>query len=118
MKFCLGGGGAVILGYVILYTLTEYLNLWYVFSAVTAFIISSAVGFIIQKFWTFKSRNLGKMSRQYILYITFTVVYFLINTSGIYILTDICYIHYLLSQVILTVILSIPSYFTSRKILN
>lgn len=117
-KFCLAGGIAVILGYAILYVLTEYLKLWYVFSSIIAFITSNTISFIIQKFWTFKNKNLKKMPRQFILYITFTVIYFLINTIGIYVLTDICNIYYILSQLILTALLSVCSYFTSRKILK
>ena len=118
IKFCLGGGVAVVVGYIILYALTEYVMLWYVLSSVIAYLTSNTINFIIQKFWVFGNVNQKAIQKQYSLYMILTVLYFLINTVMIYVLTEYCHIYYILSQIILTVVISIASYFTTKKIFH
>lgn len=115
-KFCLVGGISVLIGYIILYVLTEYVSFWYLASSVIAFFVSNAVSFIFQKFWTFKDMGRKNIHKKFVLYMIVTIVYFFINTAGIYTITEYFHIYYILSQVIMTIILSIASYITSRRI--
>lgn len=115
-KFCLVGGISVLIGYIILYVLTEYVSFWYLASSIIAFFVSNTISFMLQKFWTFKDTERKNIYKKFVLYMIVTIVYFLINTAGIYTITEYFHIYYILSQIIMTIILSISSYFTSRII--
>ncbi len=116
VRFCLGGAIAVLVGYVFLYTLTEFLFVWYVLSSVISYLTSQALNFIIQKIWVFKNKESKTTKKQFVIYMSLSVIYFLINTIMIYVLTDYCHIYYILSQVILTIVISIASWFTTKRI--
>ena len=116
VRFCFGGAIAVLVGYVLLYTLTEFLMLWYVLSSVISYLTSQALNFIIQKIWVFKNKESKTTKKQFVIYMSLSVIYFLINTIMIYVLTDYYHIYYILSQVILTTVISIASWFTTKRI--
>ena len=116
VRFCFGGAIAVLVGYVLLYTLTEFLMLWYVLSSVISYLTSQALNFIIQKIWVFKNKESKTTKKQFVIYMSLSVIYFLIYTIMIYVLTDYYHIYYILSQVILTTVISIASWFTTKRI--
>jgi len=116
VRFCISGGIGVILGYATLYILTEYVGLWYLLSSMTACALSYTIGFIMQKFWAFKNRDTKKIKRQIFLYLVISVLFFVTNTGFMYVFVDYCHIQYIFSQIILTIILSIISYITTKKI--
>lgn len=116
IRFCLGGIIGVSVYYIILYTLTEYAGVWYLFSSIIAYVFNYISNFFIQKFWTFKNKNTQKIPKQIFLYFVIAGVFFISNTMLLYIFVEYGKISYMHSQIILTIILSIASYFTTKKI--
>ncbi len=116
VRFCFGGIIGVTSAYIILYVLTEYIGLWYLCSSIIAYIINQLVNFVIQKFWTFRNKDSKEVPKQLSLYLGIAFIYFLINTIMMYILTDYCHFYYIVSQIIMTGVLSFSSYFTTKMI--
>ena len=117
VRFCFGGATGVLGAYITLYVLTEYIGLWYLYSSIIAYITNQLVNFIIQKFWTFKNKDSKAIPKQLGLYLGIAFIYFLTNTGIMYVFVDYCHMYYILSQIILTVVLSISSYLTTKMIL-
>jgi putative flippase GtrA len=115
-KFCVGGGLGVLTAYITLYMLTEIFHVWYVASAVVSSILNYTVNFIVQKFWTFENKDLTQVRRQAILYYTMGAVFLPSNAGLLYVLVEFAHIPYMASQIILTVVFSIISYFITHSI--
>jgi len=52
-RFLLSGGTALLTDLILLYLFTDLFGIWYVASAVAAFILAFMVSFLLHKFWTF-----------------------------------------------------------------
>lgn len=83
--FLIGGGSAVITDYVLYYFLKIYLNIS--ISKALSYIAGAIVGFIINKIWTFESKNFsyGEIVRYCILYFCSAIVNTLVNKGVIFI---------------------------------
>lgn len=104
------GGVGVGIGYLILFILTE-LKLWYLWSSVIGYVVNVLVSFLIHKFHTFKEqKNSDIAMKQISLYFLVAIIFFGTNTGLLYFLVNICDIHYLTSQGILTFVLAVPNY--------
>lgn len=116
IRFGFVGVLAVGLYYRILYTLTEFLHVWYLLSAIIAYVFNIISNFILHKYWTFKHKDKQKVRKQIFWYFVLCTSFFIINTASLYILVEIVHLYYLHAQIILTVILSIASYFLTKRI--
>ena len=115
-RFCLGGGAGVIVYYATLTLLTEIFGIWYIASAVVAWVLNYCVNFTIQKFWTFRNMDRQKARHQLVLYFAMSVGFLVIGTPLLYALVEWGGLPYLGAQVLLTITLSVASYFVTRRI--
>ncbi len=54
IKYCVVGGSGAILSWISVFTLTEYLHFWYMFSLVLTTGIVVIYNFLLNALWTFK----------------------------------------------------------------
>lgn len=116
LKFLIAGGAGVLLYYIALYTLTEFLGFWYVVSAIIGFFCNHALNFTLQKYWTFKNTSTDSVWSQIWKYFLMRVGFLIGNTLCLWLLVKFVNLHYLVAQGILTFILSIIGFYTSKKI--
>ncbi len=116
VRFCFAGAAGVIAYYAALYSLTEYLDVWYVLSAVIGFILNTGLNFTLQKFWTFQNKETHMVGRQLVLYVGMTVSFMVGNTVFLYLMVEYLHMWYIGAQVILTVIISVLSFIISGRI--
>ncbi|MBI2644869.1 GtrA family protein [Candidatus Uhrbacteria bacterium] len=115
-RFCIAGAIGVLVYYIALYGLTEYLGVWYVASAVIGFILNTGLNFMSQKLWTFQDKGTDMIGRQLVLYVTMTVALLIGNTASLYFMVQYLHMWYIGAQIILTVVISILSFGISKKI--
>lgn len=100
LKYTLTGISATSMDLGLLYYFKEYLDFWYLYSALFALLISYSLAFIVQKYWTFGDYSDNNIHGQFIRY-TFTAVFCLsLNLVILYLLVEFVHIKYLLAQVI------------------
>jgi len=116
VRFCVAGAAGVIAYYTALYGLTEYLGVWYVTSAVIGFILNTGLNFTLQKLWTFQNKETQMVGRQLVLYVAMTVSFLIGNTASLYLMVQYLHMWYIGAQIILTVVISILSFFISGRI--
>jgi len=116
LRFSTAGAATVSLYYLLLAFLTEVLGFWYLTSSIAAFLIGYATNFTLQKLWTFKERSTHALSRQVTLHLALQFGNLVLNTTLLYLLVEYGQLWYITAQLILTVALSIESYFVSRWI--
>jgi len=116
IKFSFLGFFGVFIGFCVLFTLTNFFGIWYIFSSLAGEIANYFISFYVHKFWTFQDKERERTKRELAWYFLVIVSYFLVNTSLMYLLTDIIRIQYLWSKLILIPILSLPNYWATKKV--
>lgn len=57
VKYAVVGGGVTLLTWSLLYALTEFVHLWYMTSAIIAWIIAVVVTFLANNYWTYSKEK-------------------------------------------------------------
>lgn len=116
IKFALGGGFAFLIYYGLLYSLTEYAKIFYIFSFLLAYGVSIIVGFYIKKYWVFKNSLFSKVKKQLQQYIVLSICNFTANGILFWLLVEYILWHYIYSQVFITLLLVGLNYIICKKI--
>lgn len=118
VRFLSAGGPGVLLYYLILYALTEFLGVWYMLSAIIAFLVQWSCTFLLQKFWTFQNPDTGNIRRQAGKYAFMAAGITISNLILLYGLVEYLKLWYLTAQVIATAVLTTISYFVTSRIFS
>lgn len=117
VKYIISGGTAAGVDLVLLYILTDIVGLWYLLSAILAFIAAYFVSFYLQKFWTFRDNSRQRIYQQMTLYLIVGLTNLSINTFGMYILVDKLKVMYILAQIIMGALIAISSFLIYKFII-
>jgi putative flippase GtrA len=110
-KYIISGGTAAVVDLAALYVFVEWFHMWYVLSAIIAFLIAFCFSFTLQKFWTFKDREVENVHKQATVYFVVSVVNLGVNTLLIYLFVEYLHLHYFVSQIIAGGLLAVSSFF-------
>jgi len=116
-KYIISGGGASLVDLMMLYALTELLGIWYVASATIAFVLAFFTSFLLQKLWTFGSKDFTYIFRQLIDTLGVTLISVAVNVLGVYLLTEKLGMWYILAQVILLTFLALCNFFVYKHLI-
>lgn len=100
IKFSVIGFLNTIINLAVLYMLTEFVGIYYLFSAVIAFIVAVTNSFIFNKIWTFNENINYKTKSRYIKFFIISISALLVNLSLLYILVEFFEIWYIQAQII------------------
>lgn len=115
IKFCIIGGISAVINFFILYTFTEFLQIWYLFSAIIGYIIAATFNFLSNKAWTFRHPAKGKEAlRQLVKFLVVSVSGLITNTLIIYSVTEFIGFDYRLSWVFATGVITFWNFTLSR----
>ena len=110
IKFFLAGCLGGLIGLIFLYIFHGLLKMEIVIATTLAFIFSFAIGFILQKFWTFRNSNQAKAINQFVLYFINIFICLFLNGYLMHLLVNQFFIRYLLSQIIVDLLIGIYNY--------
>lgn len=116
LKFLVSGVTSTIVNFAVLYAATEFLHIWYIYSAVLAFVVAFVVSFLLYKYWTFENPDPARIKRQLTMHLSVAVFNLALNTVLLYIFTEYFHIWYILSALIATALIAIESYFAFKRI--
>ncbi len=91
-------GGALNLA--ILYSLTEFLGIYYIISAVISFILVGTINFTLHKVLTFKEKLKDKYFKEYFYFFSVCIFSYVLSILILYFLTEFAGNFYLFSQAI------------------
>jgi dolichol-phosphate mannosyltransferase len=117
IKYVLSGGTAALVHLSLLYSLTDIAGIWYIFSTSIAFIIAFIIGFVMQKFWTFRDNGGYKIKRQMGAYFSVGVFNLFLNAVGMYIIVDLWGMMYMMAQILVGIALAGESFLIYRYII-
>ena len=114
-RFLFSGGTALCADLVLLYLLTSVLGIWYLASAIVAFVLSVGVNFGLQKFWTFGDRSRAGLPAQIGAYLLLVVANLALNTLIVYALVERAGLRYLVAQIASSVLIAIGNFFAYQR---
>jgi len=115
LRYLMSGGTAGVTDLAVLYILHNILGVYYLLSAIIAFILAFCVSFTLHKFWTFKSHE-EETHKQVIMYFGTSLFGLTLNTLLMYIFVDYIHVQVILSQIIVGFMVASCSFFISRNI--
>lgn len=116
-RFLLSGGLSTSVNLFLLYSLTEWIGIWYLFSAIIAFVIAFFISFTLQKFWTFKDVSRERIHFQAGLFLLIALVNLGVNTACLYYLVEQAQLHYLIAQIVVSAFIAVANYFIYQRII-
>jgi len=115
IKFSIVGGVGTLINIAILYILTEFFNIYYLISAIFAFIVALTNNFILNKIWTFEEKLKEGALRKYIKFFTISVIALTVNLSFLYIFVEYFKIWYIFAQ-FLAILITLIINFSGNKL--
>lgn len=111
VRYLISGGTAAISNISFLFLLVHFLSVHYLYASVIAFVMSIAVSFTMQKFWTFQDTPLHDVHVQFTRYLVVLLVNLALNTLLMYIFVEKAGLWYLYAQILATALVAIVGYF-------
>lgn len=115
-RYLFVGAGAFVVDFSVLFLLTSCFGINYLISTPLAFLFGTAGNFVLTKLLVFRQKLSNKCREK--------IVFFLICAAGLgftelimYLLTDLCLIHYMISKVVATVVVFLWNFFAKKLIL-
>jgi dolichol-phosphate mannosyltransferase len=115
LKFAFVGFLGTLINLAVLYSLTEMLGIYYILSAVAAFVTAVTSNFLLNKVFTFRERLGHKATSKYLKFLVVSVLGLSVNLALLYVLTEFLRVYYLFSQVIAIVIAFFVNFFGNKK---
>lgn len=115
VRYLISGGTAAASNLAFLFLLVHFFEVYYLYASVIAFILSIAVSFTMQKFWTFQDSLLHDVRMQFGRYLVVLVANLVLNTLLMYVFVEYLGWWYVYAQVVATGIVAIVGYFGYRN---
>lgn len=101
----------------ILYILTEYFDVYYLFSAAIAFTIALSIDYYITIIWVFNKRTIDSRYIELLIFATIGLTGLLLNVFIIWFFTEITNIYYIFSKLISSFLIYLWNFFARKLIL-
>ena len=115
MRYLLIGGTCAVLDLFLLFIFVNYFHIWYLYSATASFIIVSMLGYLGQKYFSFRNykNNHGK---QLPIFFIIASVGLLLNASFMFLFVSLMNLWYILASIITKFIVLIWNFFANKNI--
>lgn len=114
-RYIISGGTAAGVDIGLLFVFTYIFGIWYLLSAILAFMVAFCVSFVLQKFWTFDDHDTDRWKNQAVGYFFITGANLGVNTLLMYVFVDIFGIQYIVAQFIAGALVACESYFLYQR---
>lgn len=115
LRFLISGGISLGTDLVLLYIFTDIFGIWYLVSAVAAFILAFFVSFTLHKFWTFGDHSRDGIHMQMGTYFLVAAANLGLNTMLVFAFVEWAGVHYLLAQIVASALIAIESFFIYQR---
>lgn len=114
VRFCFVGGVSFLMDYSILFALTEFAGVYYLYSSAVSFSITVVFNYWLCVIYVFKGA--GKQSaRQAMIFFGTGVIGLGLNQFCMWFFVDVVGLHYMIAKIFATAIVTIWNYITKRK---
>lgn len=108
-RFIISGGTSAVTNLSVLFILTHWYGVWYLYSSIVAVGVATVVSFILQKLWTFQNFS-REVHTQFPKHLALALSGIIANTALMYVFVEWFGIWYLFAQIVTGVILAFVNY--------
>ncbi|MBR4152027.1 MAG: GtrA family protein [Selenomonadaceae bacterium] len=117
IRFCFVGGVSFLIDYSLLYALTEFAGIYYLYSSAISFSVTVVFNYWLCVVYVFKGAK-KQTPRQAIIFFTTGAVGLLLNQLCMWLFVAIAGLHYMIAKIGATIIVTIWNYITKRKVVR
>lgn len=117
-KFLIVGGTATVIDFIVLFILKEFIGLNEIVANTISFTVSVIYNYIASVKWVFDVDKDKNKSKQFITFITFSIIGLLLNNLILWICIDKLSIYYLIGKVIATGLVMVFNFITRKMFLE
>ena len=114
IRFCFVGGVSFLMDYAILFALTEFAGVYYLYSSAISFSVTVVFNYWLCVIYVFKDAK-KQSTRRAIIFFGTGVVGLLLNQLCMWFFVAIVGLHYMIAKIGATIIVTIWNYITKRK---
>ena len=114
IRFCFVGGVSFLMDYAILFALTEFAGVYYLYSSAISFSVTVVFNYWLCVIYVFKDAR-KQTTRRALIFFGTGVVGLLLNQFCMWFVVAIVGLHYMLAKIGATIIVTIWNYLTKRK---
>lgn len=114
IKFGIVGASAFLIDYSILYILTEFFEIYYLYSSVISFSVSVIFNYILSIKWVFDVSK-KQTIKEFSTFIILSIIGLIINQLIMFVMVEKASIWYMFSKIVSTIIVMVYNFIT-RKI--
>ena len=114
IRFCFVGGVSFLMDYSILFALTEFAGVYYLYSSAISFSITVVFNYWLCVIYVFKDAQ-KQTTRRAIIFFGTGVVGLGLNQLCMWFFVDVAGLHYMIAKIFATAIVTIWNYLTKRK---
>lgn len=115
VRYIISGGTSAAINLGVLSFLYYIQNVYYLYAAIIAFVVSFLFSLLLQKFWTFEDHSRDNMHIQIGKYLLSSLFGLSLNTLFLYILVDHLHFFVYIGQMIAGALVACITFFISRK---
>ena len=114
IKFAVVGGIGTVINLAVLYTLTEYAGMFYLYSATAAFVVAVINNFVLNTVWTFGHALGENTAGKFAKFAAVSLASLAVNLCVLWFFTELAGIYYLVSQVLAIGVALIINFFGNK----
>ena len=114
IRFCFVGGVSFLMDYAILFALTEFAGVYYLYSSAISFSVTVVFNYWLCVVYVFKDARKQSTKRAIIFFGT-GAIGLLLNQICMWFFVAVAGVHYMLAKIFATIIVTIWNYLTKRK---
>ena len=114
IRFCFVGGVSFLMDYAILFALTEFAGVYYLYSSAISFSVTVVFNYWLCVIYVFKDAK-KQSTRRAIIFFGTGVVGLLLNQLCMWFFVDVAGFYYMIAKIFATAIVTIWNYVTKRK---
>lgn len=115
VRYLITGGSSYLIELMLLIFFTNFISMWYIYSNISASIISLLFAYFLNNYWTFGNRKIN-VKRIFLLFFIH-ICNLIVSTIFIYVLTSLVGLFYVKSKIIVSCFSSIWNYFISKNVI-
>lgn len=117
LRYIISGGLAFVCDYATMFLLTEYAGMHYLLSSAFGFAIGLIITYLLSIWWIFDQRRADSRIIEFAAFGVIALTGIGLNLAFMWIFTEMCSIHYLVSKLVTTVLVSVWNFILKKKIL-
>ena len=114
IRFCFVGGVSFLMDYFLLYALTEWAGIYYLYSSAISFSVTVIFNYWLCVIYVFKGAS-RQTPRQAAIFFTTGAVGLALNQFCMWLFVSVVGLHYMIAKIGATAIVTIWNYFSKRK---